>query len=70
MKIYTDKKSKHNRPDITVMQRDTKEWALIDIAVPADQNVSKTEQEKVEKYQDLVRWRDATEPLRCQWYLL
>ena len=54
MTIYTDKKLKHNRPDITVMQRNTKEWTLIDTAVPADQNVSKTEQEKVEKYQDLA----------------
>ena len=54
MTIYTDKKLKNNRPDITVMQRNTKEWTLIDIAVPADQNVLKTEQEKVEKYQDLA----------------
>ena len=54
MTIYTDKKLKHNRPDITVMQRNTKEWILIDIAVPADQNVWKTEQEKEEKYQDLA----------------
>ena len=54
MTIYTDKKLKHNRPDITVMQRNTKEWTLIDIAVPAVKNVSKTEQEKVEKYQDLA----------------
>ena len=32
--IYTDKKLRHNRPDITLLQRDTKEWTLIDIAVP------------------------------------
>ena len=54
MTLYTDKKLKRNRPDITGMQRNTKEWTLIDIAVPADQNVSKTEQQKVEKYQDLA----------------
>ena len=48
------KKLKHNRPDITVMQRNTKEWTRIDIAVPADQNVLKTKQEMVEKYQHLA----------------
>ena len=47
MTIYTDKKLEHSRPDITVMQRNTKEWTLIDIAVSAE--VSKTEQKKVEK---------------------
>ena len=69
--IYTDKKLKHNRPDITVMQRNTKEWTLIDIAVPTDQNVSKTEHEKVEKYQELAfETKSATEPPTCQWRLL
>ena len=29
-------------------------WTLIDIAVPADQNVIRTEEDKVEKYQELV----------------
>ena len=32
-----DKMLKHNRPDITVVQKDTQKWTLIDIAVPADQ---------------------------------
>ena len=54
MTIYTDKKLRHNRPDITLLQRGTKEWTLIDIAVPADQNIIETEEEKVERYQDLA----------------
>ena len=36
--IYTDKVLKHNRPDITLVHKDTQKWTLIDIAVPADQN--------------------------------
>ena len=54
MTIYADKKLRHNRPDITLLQRDTKEWTLIDIAVPADQNIIETEEEKVGRYQDLT----------------
>ena len=45
---------KHNRPDITLVHKDTQEWTLIDIAVPADQNIIRTEEEKVEKYQELA----------------
>ena len=54
MTIYIDKKLWHNRPDITLLQRDTKDWTLIDIAVPADQNIIETEEAKVERYKDLV----------------
>ena len=52
MTIYIDKKLRHNRPDITLLQRGTKEWTLIDIAVPVDQHIIETEEEKVERYQD------------------
>ena len=54
MTIYTDKVLKHNRPDITLVHKDTQDWTLIDIALPADQNIIRTEEEKVEKYQDLA----------------
>ena len=53
MTAYTDKKLNHNRPDITLVRKDTQKWTLIDIAVPADQNIS-TEEEKVDRYQDLT----------------
>ena len=43
MTIYTDKVLKHNRADITLVHKDTQEWTLIDIAVPAEQNIIKIE---------------------------
>ena len=52
--VYTDKKLNHNRLIITVVRKDTQEWTLIDIAVPADQNIISTEEEKVDRYQDLA----------------
>ena len=54
MTIYTDKVLKHNRPDITPVHKDTQKCTLIDIAVPADQNITRTEEKKVEKYQELA----------------
>ena len=36
MTIFTNKSLKPNRPNITVVQKDTQEWTLIDIAVLAD----------------------------------
>ena len=54
MTIYTDKVLKHNRPDITLVHKDTQKWILIDIAVPVDQNITRTEEENVEKYQELA----------------
>ena len=56
MTIYTDKVLKHNRPDVTLKHKDTQKWTLIDIAVPADQSIIRTEEEKVEKYQELDSW--------------
>ena len=52
MTIYTDKVLKHNRPDITLVHKDTQNWARTDIAVPEDQNIIRTEEDKVEKYQE------------------
>ena len=54
MTVYTDKKLNHNRPDITLVRKDKQEWTLIDIAVPADQNIISTEEEKVDRYQNLA----------------
>ena len=42
---------KHSRPDITVVHKDTQEWTVIDIDVPADQNILTTQEEK---YQNLA----------------
>ena len=49
--IFTDKRMKHNRPDITVVHKDTQEWMIINIAAPADQNILTTGEEK---YQNLA----------------
>ena len=54
MTIYTDKVLKHNRPDITVGHKDSQEWTLIEIALPADQSIIRTEEEKVETSQELA----------------
>ena len=48
MTIYTDKVLKHNRPDITLVYKDTQKWTLIGRAV------IRTEEEKVQKYQELA----------------
>ena len=44
----------HNRPDIILVEKATQKWTIIDIAVPSDFNVVRTEDWKVEKYQDLA----------------
>ena len=44
----------HNRPDIILVEKATRKWTIIDIAVPSDFNVVRTEDWKVEKYQDLA----------------
>ena len=54
MTIYTDKVLKHNPPYITLGHKDTQKLTLIDIAVPADKDITRTEEEKVEKYQELA----------------
>ena len=44
----------NNNNNSVLVQKDTQEWTLIDIAVPADQNIINTEEEKVDRYQDLA----------------
>ena len=54
MTFFSDKKLPHNRPDISIFDKNERKWKLIDVAVPFDGNVPKTENEKVDRYQDLV----------------
>ena len=54
MTIFTDKKLKHNRPDITLLQKKDKEWISKDIAVPAVHNIVEAQNEKVGTYQELA----------------
>jgi hypothetical protein len=52
--ILTDKTMPFNRPDITFINKQTKNTFLIDIAVPNTQNLAKTITDKQNKYQELA----------------
>lgn len=52
--IQTDRKIAHNRPDIVLFNKVDKEATIIDITVPADDNIIKAYSEKLSKYQDLA----------------
>ena len=52
--ILTDKTIPFNQPDITFMNKKTKNTFLIDIAVPNTHNLTKTITDKQNKYQELV----------------
>jgi hypothetical protein len=51
--VQTDRVIQARRPDIVLIDGDRNAVTIIDIAVPADTNISEKEKEKVEKYQDL-----------------
>ena len=51
--IQTDKTLKHNRPDITVIEKKTKNCPLIDPACPFDTRIEKKDEEKCSNYYDL-----------------
>lgn len=52
--LQTDKTVKHNRPDITLFDKENKETYLIEIGIPADHNLKNRWTEKMEKYQPLA----------------
>ena len=52
--ILTDKIIAFNRPDVTFMNKKTKNTFSIDIAVPNTQNLAKTITDKQNKYQELA----------------
>ena len=53
--IYVDRFLKAKRPDIVGVDQEEENCVIIDIAVPADQNIEVKETEKVDKYQELGR---------------
>jgi len=66
--ILTDKAILFNRPDITFMNKQTKNTFLIDIAVPNTHNLAKTITDKQNRYQELVNeicamWKQNTAQL-------
>ena len=52
--IFTDKTILFNRPDITFINKKTRNIFLIDIAVPNTHNLAKTITDKQNRYQELV----------------
>jgi hypothetical protein len=51
--VYTDKEVMTNRSDIIIKNKKEKSCILIDVAIPADRNVTRKEAEKRLKYQSL-----------------
>ena len=51
--IQTDRKIVHNRPDITLVDKETDRCFLIDVAVHGDGNIARKEFEKINNYADL-----------------
>jgi len=52
--IRTDKIIEVHRPDIVIVNKQTKQAQLIDVAVPGDARVASKEVEKMQKYQNLA----------------
>jgi hypothetical protein len=52
--ILTDKTLPFNQPDITFVNKKTKNTFLIDVAVPNTHNLTKTIADKQNKYQELA----------------
>ena len=50
--IHTDKTLKHNRPDITVIDKESKKYLLIDPACQFDTRIEKKEAEKYKNYSE------------------
>ena len=51
--IQTDKIIEARRPDLVLVNKETKECQIIDVAIPGDTRVTKKEEEKIEKYREL-----------------
>ena len=51
--LIMDKKVVHNRTDIVIHDTIKRDCKIIDVAIPACQNVMKKEAEKITKYRDL-----------------
>uniref|UniRef100_A0A8D8TQU7 Uncharacterized protein n=1 Tax=Cacopsylla melanoneura TaxID=428564 RepID=A0A8D8TQU7_9HEMI len=51
--ILTDRSITCNRPDLILVNKRTQSAIIIDIAIPLTHNIIKTENEKVNKYQEL-----------------
>jgi hypothetical protein len=56
--VHTDKEGTANRPDIIIKNKKDKTFVLINVAIPADRNVTQREEEK--KLIQVFMYRDTT----------
>jgi len=52
--VRTDRTIPNNKPDIIIRDNKQGTFMLIDVAIPGNRNVIKTESEKILKYKDLI----------------
>ena len=55
LKIQTDNKVEHNKPDIVVLDKIERKYLIIDVACAFDIRVKGKEKEEIENYQELKR---------------
>ena len=55
LSIQTTTKLPHNKPDIVIWNREQKTCNIVEISCPADTNISKKIEEKLNNYGPLVR---------------
>ena len=52
--IQTDHQIEHNKPDIILLNKTSKEALIIDVAIPSDYNIPRKRIEKIRNYTDLA----------------
>lgn len=52
--VQTDHTVLHNRPDIILQNKNTREISLIDVTIPLDDNIDRAYKEKIRKYEELA----------------
>ena len=57
LNIQTDHVIEAERPDFVVVDKKERSCKIIDFAVPRDSRIEEKENNKIEKYQDLGRYR-------------
>ena len=57
LNIQTDHVIEADRPDFVVVDKKERSCKIIDFAVPRDSRIEEKENNKIEKYQDLGRYR-------------
>ena len=53
--IQCERQIMTRKPDVVLVNKNDRRYAIIDLAVPGDIKVTENEKEKVERYQELKR---------------